>query len=327
MRTLSASAISVGYLLPTRDAITHGRPETEPLLRLGERAEGIGFDAVWVGDSPLARARHDALLMLAALAARTEEVTLGTAVLLPALRQPLLLAQAISTLDRLAAGRAVLGVGAGFPFPATQQQFAALGVPYERRVRGMAESVTGLRRLFAANGHPTSYSGEIVGFEDVVLEPAPERPGGPPIWLAGIGESAERRMGRIGDGWLPYPPTPEQYAQSLRRVHQAAAAAGRDCPPVPGLYATVAIDDDADRAEKRLRANVERYYGMPLELVRSVQAMCAVRVEDVGAWLGDYVDAGARHLILRVADEQPERGLESAGPVRARLAARDAGRS
>ena len=73
--------LSVGYLLPTRDAVALGRPEALPLVALAERAERFGFDAVWVGDGPLARPRHDALAMLAALAGRTERVTLGTAVL------------------------------------------------------------------------------------------------------------------------------------------------------------------------------------------------------------------------------------------------------
>jgi hypothetical protein len=69
MRMLDPDALSFGYLLPTRDAVMLARPDAEPLLALGEQAEALGFDAVWVGDSPHARPRHAALLMLAALAA------------------------------------------------------------------------------------------------------------------------------------------------------------------------------------------------------------------------------------------------------------------
>ena len=73
----------VGYLLPTRERVMEGLPETASLLTLAERAESLGFDSVWAGDSLLARPRHDPLTLLAAVAARTRKVELGTAVLLP----------------------------------------------------------------------------------------------------------------------------------------------------------------------------------------------------------------------------------------------------
>jgi len=81
-----------------------GRPETAPLLELATQAEGLGFDSVWVGDSLLARPRHDPLTLLAAVAAQTRKVALGTAVFLPALRNPVVLAHQLATLDRSARG-------------------------------------------------------------------------------------------------------------------------------------------------------------------------------------------------------------------------------
>src|SRR3954449_6846631 len=104
-------AVRIGYLLPTREQVMEGRPEAAPLLALAERAESLGYDSVWVGDSILARPRHDPMTLLAAVAARTRRVELGTAVLLPALRNPVLLAHQWATLDRLAEGRLILGVG------------------------------------------------------------------------------------------------------------------------------------------------------------------------------------------------------------------------
>ena len=78
--------LHIGYLLPTREAVMEGRPEAEPLLKLAERAEKLGYDSVWVGDSLLARPRHEPNTLLAAVAGRTQRVRLGTAVLLPILR-------------------------------------------------------------------------------------------------------------------------------------------------------------------------------------------------------------------------------------------------
>ncbi len=81
----------LGYLLPTREQIMQGRPEAGPLLTLAERAESLGYASIWVGDSLLARPRHEPLTLLAGVAGRVPRVELGTAVLLPALRNPVLL--------------------------------------------------------------------------------------------------------------------------------------------------------------------------------------------------------------------------------------------
>src|ERR1700694_4463718 len=95
----------IGYLLPTRERVMEGRPETVSLLELATRAESLGFDSVWVGDSLLARPRHDPLTLLAAVAARTRKAALGTAVFLPALRNPVVLAHQLATLHPIRAGR------------------------------------------------------------------------------------------------------------------------------------------------------------------------------------------------------------------------------
>ncbi|WP_406235411.1 LLM class flavin-dependent oxidoreductase [Nocardia sp. NBC_01009] len=75
----------VGYLLPTRDDVAVGRYDLRALIEQARRAEFLGFDSVWAGDSPVARPRADPLLLLSAIAAVTDRITLGTAVLLPAL--------------------------------------------------------------------------------------------------------------------------------------------------------------------------------------------------------------------------------------------------
>src|SRR5258708_27456286 len=112
----------IGYLLPTRERVMGGRSETAPLLDLAARAENLGFDSVWVGDSLLARPRHDPLTLLAAVAARTKKVALGTAVFLPALRNPVVLAHQLATLDQIAEGRLILGVGIATDVPNIRAQ-------------------------------------------------------------------------------------------------------------------------------------------------------------------------------------------------------------
>ena len=140
--------VEFGVLLPTRETVMSGRPETAPLLAMAERAEAAGFDSVWVGDSITARPRHEPLTLLAAVAARTRRVRLGTAVLLPALRQPVVLAHLVATLDRIAEGRLILGVGIAADTPAIRREFEAAGVPWERRVGRFLETLEICRALW-----------------------------------------------------------------------------------------------------------------------------------------------------------------------------------
>jgi alkanesulfonate monooxygenase SsuD/methylene tetrahydromethanopterin reductase-like flavin-dependent oxidoreductase (luciferase family) len=147
----------IGYLLPTRERVMEGRPETAPLLELATRAERLGFDSVWVGDSLLARPRHDPLTLLAAVAAQTRKVALGTAVFLPALRNPVVLAHQLATLDQISEGRLVLGAGIASDVPNIRAEFAAAGVSFEGRVGRMMEGLRLARALWT--GKPVDWQG------------------------------------------------------------------------------------------------------------------------------------------------------------------------
>lgn len=281
-----------GYLLPTF--------EDGDMVELGIGAEQAGFHSVWVPDSPFVYGTPDPLIVLAGLATATTRVRLGTGVLLGAMRQPILLAHSLASLDRLSGGRLVVGLGAGFNAQETRRQFAMAGAPFDGRIGRLTETITVLRALWS--GKPVSHTGRHVTFEDVTLSPAPHTP--PPIWLAGASPGELRRVGELADGWLPYPPTPELYADGWREVRNA----GRT--PTAGLYATVAVDASVDTAEHRLRTTVERWYGRPFELVSARQAMFAGTATGFRDWLARYADAGARYVVLRAADEDPRRGLD-----------------
>src|SRR5260221_276897 len=173
----------IGYLLPPREQVMEGRPEAAPLLALAERAEELGYDSIWVGDSILARPRHEPLTLLSAVAARTRRAELGTAVLLPALRNPVVLAHGIATLDQISEGRFILGVGIASDLPNIRAQFPACRVPLEKRVGRMLEGLRLCRELWT--GQPVTWNGRWI-MENAVLGPVPYRPGGPPIWIGGM---------------------------------------------------------------------------------------------------------------------------------------------
>lgn len=164
----------IGYLLPTRDRAARDDHELGPLIRQARLAETLGFDSVWAGDSPITRPRADPLMVLAAAAGVTERVTLGTAVLLAGLRHPILLAHQLATLDRIAEGRLIVGMGAGFPHANTEAQFAAVGVDFERRVSRLTESIEAMRRLWTLE--TTSFKGRHFDFRDVTLAPGRSAP-------------------------------------------------------------------------------------------------------------------------------------------------------
>jgi probable F420-dependent oxidoreductase len=305
------SALTFGYLLPTQEATGDNSARISALLELGVEAERHGFDTIWLPDSPFQYGLPDPFLVMAALAARTQRITLAFGVLVAALRQPALLAQQLASLDALAGARLRAGFGLGFRSPDSRRQFETAGVPFANRVALLEEAVALMRALWSAPGQLVSYRGRHVAVDDLVLSPAPARTGGPPIWLAGAGSRAERRVGRLADGWLPYLPNARDYAEGWKRVQEAAIAAGRVNLPVPALYLTVSLDRSESIARRRLRTTVEGWYGRPFDMIASLQAMYAGTADGLDAYLEPYLNAGLEHVVLRVADA-PERGLEAA---------------
>jgi probable F420-dependent oxidoreductase len=294
----------LGYLLPTRERIMEDEPETAPLLALAERAEGLGFDSVWVGDSLIARPRHEPMTLLAAVAARTRKVELGTAVLLPALRNPVVLAHQVATLDRISEGRLILGIGIASDVPNIRAEFVAAGVPFEKRVGTLVEGVALMRALWT--GNPVDWDGRWK-MKGAVLGPTPHRPDGPPIWIGGSVAAARERTGRLFDGWFPNAPWASDYAAQWAEVKTAAQKAGRDPAKLTGaMYLTLSIDDDAARAEARIDTYLEQYYGQRPDVMRKRQMCFAGPAAEAGAWLKSYADAGASHLVLRFAGEHEQ---------------------
>jgi alkanesulfonate monooxygenase SsuD/methylene tetrahydromethanopterin reductase-like flavin-dependent oxidoreductase (luciferase family) len=287
---MSKQSPATGLLLPSREALLWGNSDLAFVIEAARRAEKAGYDSVWAGDSLLARPRGEPLTLLAGVAGATSRVTLGTAVLLPLLRHPLSLAHMVATLDRISAGRLIVGVGPGAELPGTHAELAALGVPSDRRVSAMLSAVERCRRLWR-NEEP--------GLE---LQPRPFRADGPPIWLGGSGPRMLRLAGETFDGWLPFSPTPADYASGLRAMREAAERAGRDPDSVAtGAYLTVAVADDPSEAAGHLDAYMRTYYGVPAEVMTRAQACHAGTLESAAEWFAAYRAAGARHLVVRLA--------------------------
>jgi probable F420-dependent oxidoreductase len=288
-----------GLLLPTREIVMNQPvPDFGQILDLGERAEELGFDSVWVGDSVLARPRFEALTTLAAVAARTQRVRLGTAVLLPMLRQPVVLANQVANLDLVANGRLILGVGTGGNNATVAREFAACGVPVARRIGMFEETITLMRRLWTEP--EVTFQGRYFQLQSVRLGLRPLQQSGVPLWLAGSGDNALRRVLRLGNGWLPISSSPQAFATDWERLQVLGQEMGRDAHDLHRcLYTTLNINSDVAQAQRDLRAFIESYYSIPYEVQATRNGLCAGSAEKCIAWLKAFIDAGAQTVVVR----------------------------
>jgi probable F420-dependent oxidoreductase len=295
-------SVKIGYLLPTREGIMDGRHAARPIIDLARHAEELGYDSVWIGDSVLAKPRHEPLTMLAAIAGCTEKIELGTAVLLPILRNPVHLAHQVATLDQVSEGRVILGIGSGQDIPPVHAEFKAVGVPFEKRLGRMMEGIRLCQALWS--GEPVTWDGRWT-LKDAVLAPKPHRPGGPPIWGGGSHAAAISRAGAKFDGWFPSGPSDVRvWAQHWAQVKGSAEEAGRGPDDVTAaIYLTLSVDDDVDLANARLNDYLERYYNQPAEKLRRYQGAYAGPADGAIEWLRGFVDAGVSHLALRFAGD------------------------
>jgi alkanesulfonate monooxygenase SsuD/methylene tetrahydromethanopterin reductase-like flavin-dependent oxidoreductase (luciferase family) len=275
-----------------------GQHDASRLVELAVRAERAGFDSVWTGDSPLARTRLDPVALLAAVSAVTSRVTVGTAALLAPLRQPVLAAHALASVDQLSAGRLVVGVGAGFPSEETRREFDAVAMPFPERVRVLDAAVRAWRDGWAV---PRS--------TDAFVPLPAVRPSGPPVWLAGGDTPRVIERAAAGyDGWLPFLPDSDAYARAWTRIRARADELGRSV--LPAMFATVALGSDPGRAGSELDDYVRAYYRRPLAEMAAFQAYRAGSAAEILDWLRGYVEAGARHLVLRLGSFDPAGQLD-----------------
>jgi alkanesulfonate monooxygenase len=199
-------------------------PDPKGLIDYAVRAEALGFDSVWVWDHILLGVDPpfpiiEPLTLLAAVAARTTRIKLGTGVLVLPLRNPVVLAKELASLDRIAAGRLLLGMASGW----YKREFDAVGVPFERRGRIMDRNLEILRRLWTEEQVNAEYPPHVMRGSN--MAPKPETL--PTILIGGYVDRVLKRAALTG-GWLTYFYTPEDFAQSWAKVCGFAEEAGKD---------------------------------------------------------------------------------------------------
>lgn len=207
-------------------------PET--LAGWAQFAEDAGFHLIMISDhvaltpdvqSGFPAPFYDPFISVGWLANIVKKIELGTTVVILPYRHPLLTARLAANIDQLSSGRFILGVGVGW----ARQEFAALGIPFEKR-GALADEYLEIINLCWAN-EVVTYEGKYTTFKDVHTGPPPVEAGGLPIWVGGSSVAALQRAVRFGHAWHPYRFTLDWLAQeALPALRRMADAAGKPAP-------------------------------------------------------------------------------------------------
>jgi alkanesulfonate monooxygenase SsuD/methylene tetrahydromethanopterin reductase-like flavin-dependent oxidoreductase (luciferase family) len=310
---------SFGLTLANRGVII-GAVTVPELFDMAGRGEDSGvFDAVWVGDSLLAKPRLESIALLSALAAVTKRVRLavGCMATFPH-RHPALLAQQWTSLDVISNGRAWLAVCLGGPneqSPAQALEHTVMGIKDTERVGRLEEGIVILRKLF--HEEKASHQGKYYRFEGVTIQPRPVQ--NPlPIWIAsnptGLtwkdGASAPpasverglRRVARFADGWMTNKVTPEEFKSQWARILAIAKEERRDPAKIgSALYHNININADRAAALNESKAFLDKYYTANFSM-RFVEGFTTAGtpkqcIDELKA----YFAAGLDHVTLRMS--------------------------
>jgi alkanesulfonate monooxygenase SsuD/methylene tetrahydromethanopterin reductase-like flavin-dependent oxidoreductase (luciferase family) len=310
---------TLGLILTNR-AVVLGAITARDLLEQAATAEAAGvFDAVWVGDSLLAKPRLESVALLSALAAVTRRVRLGVGCMATFVhRHPVLFAQQWASLDVLSEGRAWLAVCLGGPDSANAAQaaeHAVMGIASSERVARLEEGIVILRTLFGDT--KVSHAGRFYRFDNVTLQPRPvQRP--LPIWIASnptgltwkqgasasdaVVERAFRRVARYADGWMTNKLSPTEFAEQFGRIRSMAKAEGRE-PAALGsaLYHNLNVNEDRQAGLEESKKFLDTYYSTNFTAKFVEQWTISGDPKSCATQLRAYAEAGLGHMALRLS--------------------------
>ncbi|PZG43198.1 LLM class F420-dependent oxidoreductase [Spongiactinospora gelatinilytica] len=298
----------IGYGVPVSGAwATPGN-----MARIAVRAEELGYSDVWTFQRLLTPVGHpmgstyrsvqDPTVTLAYLAGVTSRIGLGVAVLNLPLYSPALLAKQLATLQSVSGGRLTAGLGLGW----LKEEFAASGLPFERRGARAEEYLDVLRKLWT--DEVIEHEGEFYRVPASYQDPKPV-PGPPPILLGGMADVALRRAGRLADGWVSS--SQEDLSGIKERIYvvkEAARAAGRDPESLRIVCRGVTTPGPAGRPDRKpLTGSYE-------EIRQDVAELAASGVTEVFHDLNFVTEFGAPDVDPADALRRAEEALEALAP-------------
>jgi alkanesulfonate monooxygenase SsuD/methylene tetrahydromethanopterin reductase-like flavin-dependent oxidoreductase (luciferase family) len=253
--------------------------------------EAAGFDSVWCGDHML----HyiDGIATLGCFAGCTERITIGTNVIVAPFRPAVVMAKGLITAAAAAARRTIIGIGVGGEFPL---EFQATGADIHTRGAYTDEAIIVMQRLWS--GQEVSFQGRWTQFERFRMEPVVSTL--PEVWVGGRSDAALRRALRHASGYAPYLMSPEQLRGRVERLRNTATESGRSLEHFTVSCTVFFVPGrSVEEALATACAGTTALGGLTPERVRSYyllgdDAACFARLQQ-------YIDAGAKHLILGCA--------------------------
>lgn len=226
------------------------------------RAEELGFESVWAGDHVFYQVDVlQPLHLLTWISAFTTRVRLGTAVMLSAYLNPVLLARAAASIDRLSGGRLMLGMSLG----GTAAEYSSIGVPMEQRLGRLLESIEIMRRLWTQDG--VTYQGRYREILAGTINPKPVQSAGVPIYLGGVSEPMLRRIPRVADGWIGASGSMGRFLTGVETILDAASELGRD--PASLSFAklqNISVAATREAAREAGEQHWQAYYGSNFDI-------------------------------------------------------------
>ena len=292
-------SIAIGYM---PGAFGQGGEDPDYLRRLVAVGDKHGYDSIWLSDRVVSdRFSLEPVVALAMVAAYSQRMKFGTSVLAMPLRNPVVLAKQIATLDFLSQGRMLPAVGLGQEEP---EEYEACGVSKEARGPRTEEAIRLMRRLWEEDD--VTHEGEFFTCHNVSVTPKPCFQPSLPVWIGGRSPAAARRVGRVGDGWLVSAATPQEVHDGREIIFDTAAEYGRTIEDdhvgvLLGYYISPNAEETVSKTygfvtRQRPDAHFTEYsaLGPPDRIAEVIQR---------------YIDAGASKIVVRPlcpADETME---------------------
>ncbi|MEG6508872.1 TIGR03619 family F420-dependent LLM class oxidoreductase [Methyloligella sp. 2.7D] len=273
-------------------------PDAKALVDYGVHAEELGYDSVWVWDHILLGVDPnfpiiDSLTVLTGIAARTSRIKMGTGILVLTLRNPVVLAKQLASMDQLSRGRLVMGMAAGW----YKREFDAVGVPFEKRGKIMDENLEIMSRLWTEE----KVSGEYLNhnLRSAVMYPKPYQSPRMPILIGGYVDRVLKRAATRGDGWLTYFYQPEDFKRSWDKIRNFAEEAGKD--PDTVLNASqlpIMVGDSREAVHDEMMEWLNAEWDFPSHSDCSRDSAIMGNVDDCVEQLQAHIDAGVQKIIF-----------------------------
>src|SRR5499427_8430099 len=281
-------------------------PDARALIDYGVRMEALGYESLWAWDHILLGVEpsfpiQESLAILTAVAARTTKIKVGTGILVLPMRNAVLLAKELATIDHISAGRLIVGAAVGW----YKREFDSLGADFHQRGKVMEQSLEVINRLWTeekVDGDYPPYK-----LRGAVLYPKPLQKPRPPILIGGYVDAVLKRAATKGDGWLTYFYTPESYKRGWEKILAFAREAGRDPKSLTGTNPlAILVGTSRAGAEEPMRKWLQTEWDVAAWSESTIEHAIRGSVAECVEQLRAHVASGVHRIILIPYRYQPE---------------------